>query len=269
MLHIINHQLLGDSLMVTPALRKLTEQSVEFTVYFQDNGIMQIYHQVNWLKNKVFGQMPEPAPGERVIRTDAGAAMNYAITHQKHYSYGFAQQLGVTIDSAKPDVDWENWKYRKSISTTRWLMRQFFFMNHDLPTLLIFPESSSCSSKSGQLANKMLPWSVWENFYKLNKDKYNIAFITPDDSLQNQTTLKLHHGFTITEVACMLTAVDKVLCVDNGIGHLSNAIDANCYMIGGCVPIPYIWAGEMRKTLNCWGCPHLVQVEMIEKLIEQ
>lgn len=254
MLHIINHQLLGDSLMATPALKRLNEMKVDFTVYFLDEGIMNIYRDCRFMKNKVWGTLP-PA-GEQAIRLEAGHALNFAMSTGLHYAYGFANQLGVTIDSPVPDCDFA------SINP---IYKHFNYAGkRSAPLLLIFPESSSCSGKSGQKPNKMLPAQTWRAFYQANKTKYDIFFVHPTEGLPDLPCIA---NRDIRTVAYMLRDADKVLTVDNGIGHLSSAVGANCYLIGGCVPIPWIWTGSREKTLNCHGNPETITVQHLESLI--
>jgi len=251
MLHIINHQLLGDSLMATPALKKLTELGVDYSVYFLDEPIMEIYRNCYWMKNKHWGTMPEPKEGDRVVKLESGMALNHALSTGQHYAYGFAAQLGVSIDSPVPDIGFEGWE-NKEIGFT-------------LDPILIFPESTSCSSKSGKKANKMLPWETWVEFQ--DKIGQKCVFITPKMIENAPKELKILSDFSIENVAQMLKKASKVITVDNGIGHLSSAVGANCYLIGGCVPIPWIWAGDMAKTLNCYGNPELVRANNIIDLI--
>src|SRR5688572_12608814 len=136
MLHIINHQLLGDSLMATPALKKLSEMGVDYTCYFLNEGIMNIYRNVGWMKNKKWGEMPpDPLPySDRVIKLESGLALNHAMSTGQHYAFGFAEQLGVRINNPTPDIDFNNWPAQ--------------VMNTE-GTVFVFPESSSCASGTG------------------------------------------------------------------------------------------------------------------------
>ena len=266
MIHIINHQLLGDSLMATPALKKMYDLGIEYTVYFLDEPIMNIYRHCSWMHNKKWGEMPDVKPGDRVIKLEAGEALNYAMSTGQHYAYGFAMQLGVSIASPRPCCDFDNWPDQYSFNSNNLIHTLNLIGISRQPVLLIFPESSSCSSRSGKKANKMLPWATWSAFYERNKHVYRIFFVTPAN-LPALIDLPNLWGYDIQEIAFLLRAAHKVLTVDNGIGHLSSAVLANCYLMGGCVPIPWIWADEMSKTLNCHGNPELITVEHIEKLL--
>lgn len=236
--------------MATPALKAMKE---DYSVYFLDEPIMEIYRQCGWMKNKHWGVLPEVKDGDRVIKLESGMALNHALSTGQHYAYGFANQLGVSIDSPVPDVDFDNWLHQESLNKP----------DH----ILVFPESTSCSSKSGKKANKMLPWQTWVEFSQRIDRK--VIFVTPKEIKDAPKELDFVHNMPISTVARMIKNAYKVVTVDNGIGHLSSAVGANCYLIGGCVPIPWIWAGDMEKTLNCHGNPELVTVDHILKLINE
>lgn len=270
MLHIINHQLLGDSLMATPALKKLSEQGTEYTVYFLDEPIMNIYKHCTWMKNKKWGELPPSPQGEGPgvrVKLESGLALNHSMSTGQHYAYGFAQQLGVTITNPTPDCDFFGWPDQYNYSNSLVHLLNIFGISKK-PVLLVFPESSSCSSRSGKKPNKMLPWQTWKDFYDKYRDKYRIYFAAATEIQQLKDYPQIY-DFDIQEIAFLVRSASKVLTVDNGIGHVSNAVGANCYLMGGCVPIPWIWAGDMRKTLNCHGNPELITLDHITKLLEQ
>lgn len=250
--------------MATPALKRMSELGIEYTVYFLDQPIMNIYRHCLWMKNKKWGTLPPP--GARTIKLEAGQALNHALSTGQHYAYGFAAQLGVSIDNPAPDCDFYEWPDQYNYTHLLPSMLNTISLSTK-PTLLIFPESSSCSSTSGLPANKMLPWYVWRNFYQLAEPHYRIWFITPAKN-QNLDGLPHLFGFDIQEIAFLLRAATKVLTVDNGIGHLSAAVGANCYLVGGCVPIPWIFTGPQHKTLDCKGQPHTVTVQHLLTLIK-
>ncbi len=247
MFHTVIHDCkeLGDALMTTPALRQLSRELPErhrlrllvrnlpnrlifghnphFRAETAPDDLLQLY-----------GQMP---PGEWTdadvgpcVRLAAGTAFDYSVARggKLHLAEGFAVQLGVTLDSLHYDLRLNYADQNAAIESWNHFNKG---AERNGPTVLCAPYSTNCHSRKGGVANKMVPWPVWEEVYARLREDFSLWFLAGEGEPPAFAPDRWLVGYPIRTVAAWLPWVAAVVAVDNGLGHVAQAMDASIVSI--------------------------------------
>lgn len=166
-------------------------------------------------------------PHAQVLNTGAGQSGEICFAEsrkpggrQLHISEGYARMLGVKLDTIVPTTEWER------VDATERLD----------PFILISPFSRSCSSHSGQPANKTLDDWKWEHIIRsLRKQNLPIKVLAGQNDYLKKCSVSIHDYITCPDLYSLeltLKSSKLLVTLDNGIGHVAAALN---------LPMIYLW----------------------------
>lgn len=223
MVHIVNHNALGDGLMALPAIRNISLVE-HVTMYVETKPHNRIYDLVD------YAMMTTEVPPQGAIRLDIHQALSFASERRDeacgNYLDGYAVQLGTF-----PLNDRHIRLNHAHLHPIRMSYR---------PVILFFPHSNSCASRQGLPANKEVSQTVWNVVMcsEALRGRNAICYMLSDRD---------RHAHPIMTIAQMIKSADCIVTVDNGIFHLCQALDARFVAIAGAVPVHWVWSGTDGK----------------------
>lgn len=266
---IVNHNLLGDSLILNPAIREYKKEHPDEQLIFllgpeqynpiheNNPNVSQIMYsksqeEIAAIKEKykfAKGKMTELSNGMKVYVADISRAFAWCRMHPKigssksgkakvilpHLCEGIADQLEVKLENNYYDITLTQEEVDKGIE---YLDSKY----PGKPVIICASLSRSCTSRSdkpeeqGWPANKMLSARVWKEVIKKLEDKYHFVFVASptEDLLEIDAPWEV--GLDIRLVASMCKNADLVISIDTGIAHVTAGVDGNLLAVAAAVP---------------------------------
>jgi ADP-heptose:LPS heptosyltransferase len=174
---------------------------------------------------------------DRVIVLDTSLSFSWCSIRpvKLHLCYGYAAQLGVSIDSTRYDINLTEEEIQEG---------KDYLRNFKHPVILCGALSSSCTSQnhirhpgSAVLpANKMLSSNVWNAVIEKYKGEYDFVFLGSEKEETIPVNAEWAKGLPIRKVAAMCKSCEGVISIDTGIGHIAAGVGANIVSINSAVP---------------------------------
>jgi hypothetical protein len=244
--------LIGDSLMVTPAIRAYKEAHPETDIWWWSPGIDQGEHMIG--NEAVFygnrnldlvlprGSEFEPEPDDKMISLSCADAFQWGVQHRRTLAEGYGPQLGVSVTDIRydytidPEIDDEP---AVELIYRRWGTKPF---------VLIARHSASCSSndeRCGYVANKCVPPRLWLQVAEWLTDQGYIPVAVGAkrelaDSRYAEWVGDKLYGEPIRVIAALTRYAAATLSVDTGIRHLAAAAGGHMGCISGAIPLQLI-----------------------------
>ena len=192
-----------------------------------------------------------------------------------HFSYGFADQLGVNIDSTHYDICLTEEEIQEG--------RDYLSNKYEKPVILCAALSKSCTSRHSLThpgepdfsANKMLSAEIWNTVVEEMKGDYDFVFVAGPSEPLIAINAPWEQGLPIRKVTSMCKASKAVVSIDTGVGHLAAGVDANIVSICAAVPRSLTSIEHTRGKYYCvdhtqenpflpQGINHVTAEEIIE-----
>lgn len=250
---------MGDTLCITPALRALRRanpdvsitvvaQSAPFTRVLDGNPDIDllIYSERLYLngmpeqRDQWIAMLPIGLRESGTLYTmDLRAIVTHAGAFEQHISKAFAQIVGVETDSVRPVLELNDLERRAArILTPR-------------PYVVLSWHSVSNPEREDGLGRKK-DWPVehWRELARRIREEFDLEVFTigsERDPFPTEPDVRPLHGLPIKVVAALLESAVCVVTVENGIGHLSAAVDAPMVLIYSNM-MPLAWANPADAT---------------------
>lgn len=243
--------LIGDLLMLTPAIRQLAatapDDQIAYWTPLKDKGAhvagTSVILQNNPYLSRIFvGDTYEAEEGDEIIETNCMAAYLWGCANGKTISQGFGLQLGVEVEDLAYD-------YRSAIHEEIDAQELAEGLGGGRPIVIIARHSASCASNDPnvRVPNKCASNAVWVAVANwLLKEGYMPVAVGSEREARDiryrhwpDAAARLY-GRPLREVAALLAEAAGVLTIDTGIGHLAAAVGGNMYCISGAIPLTHI-----------------------------
>ncbi|MCC6263387.1 MAG: hypothetical protein IT169_07410 [Bryobacterales bacterium] len=250
---------LGDTLCITPALRAFRKanpgvsmtvvtQAAPFTRVLDGNPDIDllIYSERLYLngipeqRDQWIGMLPIALREAATLYTmDLRAVVTNAEAFQRHISKAFATIVGVETESVRPLIVLDELERRAA----RMLTPKPY-------AVLSWHSVSNPEREDGQGRKKDWPVECWRELARRIRDELDFDVFTigsERDPFPTEQGVQPLHGLPIKVVAALLENAACVVTVENGIGHLSAAVDATLVEIySNLMPLP--WANPAEAT---------------------
>jgi ADP-heptose:LPS heptosyltransferase len=243
---LYSNNLLGDTLLQTPALRSWKKAYPDGTLEYHcatDRGAHQLLLHNPYIDLHLCeGEAPHDFE-----MMDAGAAFNIGAQANKSLAWGYGIMLGVEIDSLKYDYAMTDEEIIQASATAEQL-------GDGKPIVLVARHSASCTSNDPnvRVPNKCAANRLWVQVAKwlLKEGFMPVAIGGPNeenDSRYHEWPGKKLYGAPLRSVAALTAIVAATLSVDTGIRHLAAAAGGHMYCISGRIPLWLIQCEAVRE----------------------
>lgn len=208
-----SHNLLGDGLLVSMALRAWHKQHPDYDIDLMTHPdhIASIYGRMGVPVNVITDNIKRNGPYDFEHVFNINEAFRYGEQLKLHASEAYAQILfGTDFKSEEIGITYEPVEEE-----------------HPTGLLLMSPFSRSCSSNQGKPPNKMLPWPVWLEIMNLLRSHGDIGVIgAKHDRMPLPLPIaenEYYCGLPLNKVALILRDARLLVTIDNGIAHLATS----------------------------------------------
>jgi ADP-heptose:LPS heptosyltransferase len=213
----ISKNLIGDALNIAPAWQAwwaLHQNSgYEMDLVTNPDHVAPLYS-VMGVPTRVIAATSPEKKYDFTFTFDVSRAFQYGHRYRIHICEAYAKMLGVSISSVKPVC----------------LLDEALYRGEDIEDscILISPFSESCSSRSGQPPNKMLPFTKWQPIIRYLQSFGRAIYVlgsgrdteAPEFTLPKDRFLLGSHS--LLEVArIMRDRAALLVTIDNGMSHLA------------------------------------------------
>lgn len=250
---------LGDTLCITPVLRAFRKanpgvsitviaQAAPFTRVLDGNPDIDllIYSERLYLngvpeqRDQWIQMLPIALRDTATLYTmDLRAVVTGADAFEQHISKAFAKIVGLETETVRPVIvlnDLERRAARMLVS------RPYLVMS--------WHSVSNPEREDGQGRKKDWPAEYWRELAQRVREEYDLDVVTigsERDPFPTEAGVSPLHGLPIKVVAALLENAACVVTVENGIGHLSAAVDAPMVLIYSNL-MPLAWANPVETT---------------------
>jgi hypothetical protein len=236
---------IGDTLMVTPALRAFrrahpSEPLIVLSASANCRDLLRHNPHVTEIVALPPGETPAVDHDLDAMRASlAGRAVG------KSLAWGFGDELGVAIDGPRYDYFLEPAERERAAA---------LLARYDRPVVLVGRHSVHCTSNDphyGGVASKCLPNAYWIAAAKLVAEAGYVPLAvgsageTEDPRYAEWPGEKLY-GLPIREIAALAAACRGVLTLNNGLRHLAVAAGGNVLCFAANVPLWHISCAPVR-----------------------
>lgn len=250
--------LIGDSLMTTPAIRAWKRAHPDAVLdmalgtdkgsrwLFEHNPHIGTITEVpNVNENGVCRGLEAYVDGirsqyDRTLHLDCSQAFAWGVQHGKTIAEGFGPQLGVVV----PNIAYELVLAPQAYAAGHALNAE---LGQGKPVVICARHSASCGSNdpSHRIANKCVANRIWLQVaaWLLDQGYQPVAVGSTadlaDDRWQEWPGPKLY-GHPLPEVAGLLAVVAGTLAVDTGIRHMAAAVGGHLFTLSGAIQLELI-----------------------------
>jgi ADP-heptose:LPS heptosyltransferase len=232
-----SHNLIGDALCVSAALRVWHQEHPEFEIDLltDNNSAAELYKGMGVPLRVIF----EPTEHEVHDGKEVSYKINYAFYHtfdvnrafkicdekKCHLAQGYADDLGVKLGNSAADLGPFYMPPEPSLDDfDRWLYR----VPRD--SIVIAPFSRSCSSHTGGQPNKCLPWVKWKPILRFLRSLEKPIRVTGSmDERADELDFSEDEyimGMPLPVLAWAMRREERIhlfVSVDNGLSHLAGS----------------------------------------------
>jgi ADP-heptose:LPS heptosyltransferase len=247
--------LIGDLLMLTPAIRKLSTEKPEDRIAYwaplKDKGAhvagTHVLFQGNpYLSNLFVENSYDPQDDDEIIETNCMGAYLWGCAHSKTISQGLGMQLGVEIGDGPEELAYD---YRSTIHEEIAAQELAQGLGKGRPIVIVARHSASCSSNDPGIRtpNKCISNAIWVAVANwLLKEGYMPVAVGSEREARDirfrhwpESAARLY-GRPLREIAALLAEAAGVLTIDTGIRHLAAAAGGRMYCVSGTIPLTHI-----------------------------
>jgi ADP-heptose:LPS heptosyltransferase len=243
---LYSNNLLGDTLLQTPALRTWKTINQEGSITYHcatGRGAHWLLQHNPYIDLRLSEEVPDDAE-----MMDAAVAFNIGAQSRKSLAWGYGVMLGVEIDSLKYD-------YTVTEAEELDAEAEAELLGDGKPIVLVARHSASCTSNDPNIRvpNKCAANRLWVQVAKwlLREGFMPVAVGGPGeekDSRYFEWPGKKLYGAPLRTVAALTTVAAATLSVDTGIRHLAAAAGGNMYCISGRIPLWLIQCEPVRDS---------------------
>lgn len=250
--------LIGDTLMKTPAIRALKAARPDDTIDYlsgNDKGtfcllehnpyLRTVWEVPNRNEGGVCAGLDQAVAGirgeyDRCVHLDCSQAFGWGVQNNKSLAEGFGPQLGVPVSSLKYDLIFD--------AQARQLGRsELETLTGGQPYAIIGRHSASCASNDPaiRVANKCVANRLWVQAANWLKEQgiVPVAVGAKDDLLDDRYSEwpgERFYGRSLPRLGGAIEAATVVVSVDTGIRHMAAALGTSLYCLSGAIPLSLI-----------------------------
>lgn len=252
-MRLYSNNLLGDTLLQTPAIRTWKKQNPDQSLVYTCGttaGSMSLLADNPYIDALIpsrYGPAPTE-PDEVFVNMDASVAFGLGASNGKSLSWGYGRMLGVEIDSLAYD-------YTMTVQEELVALHTMCSLTPvSKPIVLVARHSASCTSNDPNIrvANKCVTNRIWVQVARwLIQEGFTPVAIgsskDAEDSRYKEWPGKTLYGEDIRDIAALTSVCAAVLTVDNGIRHITAAAGGNLFCISGRIPLSLISCVPVRE----------------------
>jgi ADP-heptose:LPS heptosyltransferase len=262
---LYSDNLIGDSLMTTPAIRAWKQAHPGDELHMAlgtDKGSKWLFER-NPYVTSITEVENENIKGvcagldawvkehgsayDRCLHLDCSRAFQWGVANRKTITEGFGPQLGVSVTDLAYDLALTEADLNAGADLEREL-------GGGKPVVVCARHSASCTSNDPTIraANKCVPNRIWGavNAWLWQEGFVPVAVGGPADQADERwsewTGPKLY-GASLPEVAGLLFHAAGTIAVDTGIRHMAAAVGGNLFTLSGAIPLELIRCAPVRS----------------------
>ena len=253
---IVAPGLIGDSIISTPAItafyKHLQYRGGDTLELHVIEEIFDVYENFEYAdkvisirSGKDWDDIQENTRGQwiKISNTDVHLVLDASIAFNEcanisnaymfgHEMHGYAKQIGVNITDPHFVIS------KVSNDDHKIYLDELISMSGGKKIAICAPYSRCCASREGKPPTKMIPFSIWRDIRMfLEAKNYYVLFVSaPSESESKEIGGNWRVGENLLKVGSWLHYADFCITLDNGISHLSSAVDANILHFNAAVP---------------------------------
>ena len=266
-------QLMGDTLMMTPAIRNLAIQNPDSEIVYwvprHDKG-QHLSNNHLLLRGSPYlsgifieGEF-EQKEDDTLYKMDPMRAYIWACANGKTISQGFGHIVGVEIKD--DDLKYEYYMTDEERDEGHAFVED---IGKGAPVVIVARHSASCASNDPnvRVPNKCILNTEWNNAIQVLsqgklKDHCFVAVGSEKESRDIRYAKwsgKKAYGLPLRKLAAIVAASRLTLSIDTGIRHLASAVGCDLYCVSGTIPIQTIKCVPTREGQRIFEelCPIL------------
>ncbi len=282
----IGFNALGDTLCTTPAIRAYRKmhpdahityvvQNATFTRILENNphidlliysDFMYVNGMTKYSQEWLYSLPLDFTVPSTLYYFDINQVCTTKEAFQEHISTGFSRLLNIPIESIRPEVVITKQEYSRAMSiATR-------------PYVVISMHSNANPMREDEKGgSKEWPLENWQTLCEYIRSSMGCEIISIGSEFDPQIKSPLwknRYGLPINIVAALLQKAQCVITLENGIGHLTHAVDATTVMLySDIVPLGWANPAEASRCSVLYGDPHVMSVNdviaEIDKLVSK